>query len=112
MTGADAEITAKLEPEQAITRLDVKAVNLAPPGRVLSGTTHYVVWERGGSGDTWRRVGALDYDEGSRTGSLNGVTVPQLDFELQITPEDRVAPNAPSGAPVFTQMVSKDAARP
>jgi hypothetical protein len=104
-TGADAVITADVKKDQAMTMLEVKATNLPPPDRVMSGASTFVVWQRKDSGATWARVGVLTYDEGKREGQFMA-TVPELTFEVQLTAEREAAPESPGPDAVFFQKIN------
>ncbi len=66
----DAHLIAAVDEKANITHITITAEHLAPPGRLQDGGTTYVVWTRKDDGGVWQRVGALDYDEGDRTGGL------------------------------------------
>ncbi|HKU38842.1 MAG TPA: hypothetical protein VJR89_11865, partial [Polyangiales bacterium] len=44
--GADAKLEAKVDEKRNMTQLDLQAINLTPPDRVVDGGTSYVVWTR------------------------------------------------------------------
>jgi len=104
-TGADAVITADVKKDQAMTMLEVKATNLPPPDRVMSGASTFVVWQRKDSSANWARVGVLTYDEGKREGQFMA-TVPELTFEVQITAEREASPESPGPDAVFFQKIN------
>ncbi len=104
-TGADAVITADVKKDQAMTMLEVKAENLPPPDRVMSGASTFVVWQRKDSDANWSRIGKLIYEDEPRRGQLTA-TVPELSFEVQITAEREDAPEAPATDVVFFQKVN------
>lgn len=104
-TGADAVITADVKKDQAMTMLEVKATNLPPPDRVMSGASTFVVWQRKDSAANWSRVGVLAYEEGKREGRFMA-TVPELTFEVQITAEREAAPESPGPDAVFFQKIN------
>ncbi len=103
-TGADAVIVADVQKEQAMTLLEVKATDLPPPDRVMSGSLVFVVWQRKDSAAPWTRVGVLEYAEGAREGTFKA-TVPEVAFEVQITAEREPAPVSPGPDAVFFQKV-------
>lgn len=103
-TGADAVIVADVQKEQAMTVLEVKATDLPPPDRVMSGSLVFVVWQRKDSAAPWTRVGVLEYAEGAREGTFKA-TVPEVAFEVQITAEREPAPVSPGPDAVFFQKV-------
>ncbi len=104
---ADATITADVNKDTSITRLDIKAEHLAPPGRLQEGGSTFVAWARKADGQQWQRVGAIKYDEGSRKGELAEASVPLTEFELIVSIEKQPAPEAPSGDVVISQKVGK-----
>lgn len=104
-TGADAVITADVKKDQAMTMLEVKAMNLPPPDRVMSGASTFVVWQRKDSSAQWSRVGVLTYSEDKREGQFMA-TVPELTFEVQITAEREAAPESPGPDAVFFQKIN------
>lgn len=103
-TGADAVVTADVRKDQNVTVLKLTATNLPPPDRVMSGSQHFVAWQRKNSDSAWNRIGALAYDEGKREGFLEA-TVPELRFELQVTAEQKTDSASPSPDSVFSQFV-------
>ncbi|HRI62990.1 MAG TPA: hypothetical protein PK156_02100 [Polyangium sp.] len=107
MTGApdaDAKITATVIGENRLTQIAIKAEHLAPPERLLAGTSVYVVWAR--QGDDWYRIAKLDYDANSRKGEVQVATVPLTGFELAISAEKEDMPKIPSTTIIFTQKIS------
>ena len=102
--GADAVVTADVKKEQNVSLVEIKAINLAPPERVMAGSQHYVAWQRKNTDTTWNRIGALAYDADKRTGFLE-VTVPEIMFDLEVTAEQQVGPASPSAEVVFFQKV-------
>lgn len=103
-TGADAVIVADVQKDQAMTLLEVKATDLPPPDRVMSGSLVFVVWQRKDSSAPWSRVGVLEYAEGSREGTFKA-TVPEVSFEVEVTAEREPAPASPGPDAVFFQKV-------
>ena len=103
-TGADAMVTADVKKDQNVSLVEIKAVNLPPPDRVMAGSQHFVAWQRKNSDTTWNRIGALAYDADKRTGFLE-VTVPEVLFDLEITAEAQVSPASPSAEVVFFQKI-------
>jgi hypothetical protein len=108
VVGSDAEVIANINKEQANTRLEIKTTNLPPPDRVEAGTDSWVVWQRRDKGTNWSRVGVLKYDPDARRGELIDVTVPETEFDLQITPESGPSPGAATNPAVFSQRVARD----
>lgn len=103
--GADAAITAKVDEKGSITHLSVTAEHLAPPDRLQSGGTAFVVWARKDDSATWSRIGALTYDAEGRKGALTEASVPLTAFDLIISIEEQAAPASPSPHVVITQRV-------
>lgn len=102
--GADATLKADVHKDQNFTAVDFAARNLAPPARLGETLTTYVVWQRKSDQSDWERVGALDYDDKTRRGTLRA-TVPQVAFELEVTAEDDAQTRSPGGVVVFSQRV-------
>jgi len=105
--GADARMVARVEKAQHSTTVDIDVTNLAPPERVASGAVAFVIWQRKDSTVTWSRVGALSYDEKTRSGSFSG-TVPEVAFNLSICAENRLNVVTPSTDIVFSQRIEKE----
>jgi hypothetical protein len=103
---ADGKITAKVVTENRLTQITIKTEHLAPPERLLPGSTAYVVWARKDSSSDWIRIAKLDYDASSRQGGVEIATVPLTGFELAISAEQQDAPPSPSTTLVFTQKIS------
>jgi hypothetical protein len=103
---ADGKITAKVVSANSLTQISIAAEHLAPPERVLAGSTSYIVWARKDSNSDWIRIAKLEYDAGSRKGSVDVATVPLTGFELAISAENQDMPKAPSTTIVFTQKIS------
>lgn len=102
--GADAKVVAEVRKDLRQTLLEVEAENLPPPARISEGAKAYAVWYRKDASTQWVRIGNLDYDEGDREGKLQG-SVPELEFELEITAEEPSLPVSPSPSVVFAQRV-------
>jgi hypothetical protein len=102
--GADATIKAAISKDQHLTRLNVEAMHLPPPERVTVGTRIFIIWTRKNSEAQWARVGNLRYDATAREGLFEG-TVPEVDFDLQITTEKDDGAQSPSTDMVFTQHI-------
>jgi len=102
--GADATIKADISKDQHLTHLSIAAMHLAPPERVTNGTRIFIIWTRKGNDAQWERVGNLKYDASSREGSFEG-TVPEINFDLQVTTEKDDGAVSPSTDMVFTQHV-------
>jgi len=104
--GADGKITATVVSENTLTQLSIKVEHLAPPERLLAGSTSYIVWARRDSNSEWLRIAKLDYDPSSRKGTVDVATVPLTGFELAISAEQQDMPKSPSTTLVFTQKIS------
>jgi hypothetical protein len=102
--GADATIKADVSRDQHLTRLKVDALNLPPPERVTVGTRIFIIWTRKNTEAQWARAGNLRYDAKAREGLFEG-TVPEVDFDLQITVEKDDGAQSPSTDMVFTQHI-------
>ena len=102
--GSDATIKADISKDQHLTHLKVDAVNLPPPERVTPGTRIFIIWSRRGPDQNWERVGNLRYDASGREGLFDG-TVPEVNFDLQITVEKDDGAASPSTDMVFSQHV-------
>jgi uncharacterized protein YceK len=102
--GADATIKADVSKDQHMTHLLFSALHLPPPERVTNGTRIFIVWTRKGADAQWERVGNLKYDPSSREGTFEG-TVPEVNFDLQITTEKDDGAASPSTDMVFSQHV-------
>lgn len=105
--GADLNVTAEVNSGSNITVLDLLAVNLAPPDRISTGATSYVVWARRNAEAGWVRLGALDYDAESRKGQLLKASTPEIAFDLMVTAESMGTAASPSPDAVFQQRVQK-----
>ncbi len=100
--GADARLSVeRVDGGQLIT---ITAQNLAPPERLGSGFTRYVVWVRAGSAAPQMEA-VLSYDPGSRTARASGIT-PHERFTVVVSAERAEQPGSPSEYIVFTQNVS------
>ncbi|HVZ35814.1 MAG TPA: hypothetical protein VG963_25480 [Polyangiaceae bacterium] len=102
--GADAEIEADVSEQQGQTRLTVSIKNLPPPDRVAPESQHYVAWYRQGPNAIWQRVAALAYEAEAREASLVA-SVPEKQFEFEITAEPAVNVASPSPNVVFVQSI-------
>jgi hypothetical protein len=103
--GADGLIVAEVSAETVMTRLNITVKNLAPPERLVSDGTDFVVWARKDDDTPWQRVGALKYDTEARKGELVGASVPQTRFEMVITLEKQSDPVSPSPSVVISQLI-------
>jgi predicted small lipoprotein YifL len=104
--GADADITATVNSEQNQTALVVHATNLPPPGRVNPNAKHYVGWARKGNTGVWSRLGTVKFDEEKRTAELTA-TVPEQDFDFELSAEADEGVQSPSADVVFSQHVAR-----
>jgi hypothetical protein len=100
--GADAKIEAEVSEQQGQTHLTIAIKNLAPPDRVAPSSQHYVAWYRQGPDKVWARVAALAYEAETREATLDG-SVPEKEFEFEITAEPSVDVASPSPNVVFVQ---------
>lgn len=102
--GSDASIKAAISKDQHLTKLSVDAVNLAPPERVTTGMRIYIIWTRKNSEAQWARAGNLQYNATAREGLFEG-TVPEVDFDMQVTVEKDDNAQSPSTDMVFSQHI-------
>ncbi len=100
----DVHIVADVNKDSAFTSFKINVEHLAPPGRLGDGKK-FVVWAKGAKSQ-WYRVGALKYDDDSRKASIDGVSTPVTAFDMEITVEHEVTPEAPSSDVVFSQHVN------
>lgn len=88
------------------TEVDVSVEHLAPPGRVASGATTYVVWAQPGEPEARpQNIGSMAIDR-DREGELKTKT-PYKDFTLFITPEANPGATEPSNEPVLKAKVGR-----
>lgn len=85
--------------ENGNTDVTVEVEHLAPPARVTSGATTYVVWAKPASQDAAQNLGAMTVDD-SLKGKLQTKT-PLTIFDVMITAEPTPTVAQPSGAPVM-----------
>lgn len=102
--GSDATIKADISKDQHLTHLRIDALNLPPPERVTVGDRIFIIWTRKGPDAQWERVGNLRYEASSREGQFEG-TVPEVNFDMQITVEKDDGAASPSTDMVFNQHV-------
>jgi hypothetical protein len=102
--GADATIKANIHKDQHLTQVKIDALHLPPPERVTNGTRIFIIWTRKNTEAVWARAGNLRYDASAREGTFEG-TVPEVDFDMQITVEKDDGAQSPSTDMVFTQHV-------
>lgn len=104
--GADGTLVAAVSDSQHQTEVTLEMKNLAPPDRVAAGTTQYVAWQRKSSDAVWARLGGLQYDAEARTATLKA-TVPEKQFDFEVTAEKIEAPASPSAEVVVAQRVAE-----
>lgn len=102
---SDTKVVADVQEKQSLTKLEITIEHLAPPDRLSSGGTTFVVWAKKGDA-AWQRVGALDYDKDARKGTIKEASVPLTSFELSVTIESKPDPAAPSSDVVLAQKVN------
>jgi hypothetical protein len=102
--GSDALIKADVSKDQHLTKIHVDATNLPPPERVIPGTRIFIIWTRKNAEAQWARAGNLQYNVSGREGLFDG-TVPEIDFDLQVTVEKDDNAASPSTDMVFSQHV-------
>jgi hypothetical protein len=97
---ASGEVKASTEKNQN-TRLAITVQHLAPPDRLMSGATSYVVWVApAGKEAEPQNIGALQVND-KLEGKLETVTSLQH-FALWITPEPSPRTQAPTGARILS----------
>ena len=84
------------------TDLSIRVKHLAPPSKIVSDATVYVVWIQPKDGDK-QNIGALVLND-NLEGSLDTVT-PHSRFSVSVTPEASGRAAQPGNAPVFTYEV-------
>ncbi len=77
------------------TRVEVKVEHLAPPGKVASGATTYVVWAKPQGSSDAQNIGALRVDDDLK-GTLRTV-LPYEAFKVFITAEPNAQVTSPTG---------------
>ena len=91
----------------ANTRLEISVHHLAPPERVTSGATVYVVWARPfQQGAAPQNLGALQVND-QLDGVLDSVT-PLRNFELMVTAEQAATVLQPSGPPILSAPINRN----
>lgn len=103
-SGADANVTAEIDTQRNLTKVEIKADHLTPPDRILDGGTTYLVWVRRDSGTPWMRLGGLELADEGRTGSAL-LTVSEVAFDLEISAELNATVASPSGKTIFEQRI-------
>ena len=92
--------------DQQNTELSVEVEHLAPPDRVATGATTYVVWTQPlGTETKPQNVGAMHVGS-DRSGSLKTKT-PYQSFDLLVTPEASSTVTEPTNRPVFKAKIAK-----
>lgn len=87
------------------TDLEVEVEHLAPPERVASGATDYVIWVQPQGSQTFQNIGVLEVND-----DLEGkyqTNVPYESFRVVVTPEPNRVATRPSGPIVFDQSISR-----
>ena len=97
-TGADGMLTLR-ERDSGNLLLNLEAAHLPPPARVNEEATVFVVWAQPPDA-TPVRLGALSYDEGARTGTMDATTTYRA-FDVVVTAETALDVAAPSEFVVF-----------
>lgn len=87
------------------TDLKVEVEHLAPPDKIASGASVYVVWAKPDTKEPAQNLGALVIDD-DRKGSLR-TTTPLKHFEVMVTPEASAAVQHPSNEPVMKAKVAR-----
>lgn len=105
--GADLHVLADVNESAKLTKLELAAVNLAPPDRIAAAATAYVAWSRRNAESQWTRLGALEYDVDTRGAKLSATT-PETAFDLMVTAESMATAASPSPEVVFAQRVAKE----
>ena len=100
----DGKIIATPNKDRGMTMLKIDLEHLAPPERLGAGKV-FVVWSKDDKGKL-NRIGALKYDAGSRKGSFEDVTVPQMTFDLIISVEADALGEAPTSDPFLVQHIN------
>jgi len=99
---ADGRITVeKAEGGNSMVTLDVN--HLAPPDRMESGATTYVVWFQK-QGQPAMRAGQLGYDKGKRAGTMRATTT-NRQFDVLVTAEASGVVPSPSDVVIFQKQV-------
>jgi hypothetical protein len=86
------------------TALRVRVKHLAPPSKMVSDATVYVVWIQPGDAAI-QNVGAMTLDD-DLEGRLDTVT-PHSRFTVTVTPEPGARGSQPTNEPVFTSDVER-----
>lgn len=100
---AEGTVTATLG-DNGNTVLSVRVKHLAPPSKMVSDATVYVVWIQPGDADI-QNVGAMTLDD-DLEGRLDTVT-PHKRFKLTVTPEPGPRGSQPTNEPVFSSDVER-----
>lgn len=91
----------KIDQDQIL--INITLDHLPPPDRVEPGLTHYVVWFTA-PGELPVRQQALAYDEEAQVGRAS-IPTSLKELEVQITAEQGIAPDRPSGILIASQTV-------
>jgi hypothetical protein len=98
---AMGEVIANKE-KNGNTQMELKVKHLAPPGRVLAGATHYVVWATPNGGDP-QNIGSLVVNK-----NLEGeykTALPYENFLLTVTAEVNRLETLPNGPEIFRKKI-------
>lgn len=87
------------------TEVKVEVEHLAPPEKVKSGASVYVVWAKPHTDEKAQNLGALAVDA-DRKGKLETKT-PLKQFDVLVTPEASASVDAPTNDPVMRASVTK-----
>jgi hypothetical protein len=92
------------EGDNGNTKLNISVKHLAPPSKMATDATVYIVWIEPRNGAK-QSVGALSLND-NLEGSLDTVT-PHRSFAVSVTPEPNAAVEYPTHDPVFTSDVER-----
>jgi hypothetical protein len=100
MPAAQGEVLA--EPgENGNVRLTLHMRHLAPPEKMTTGATVYIVWVKSTAADgKVQNVGALKPDAALEASLVTMTTLPE--FDVMVTAEASASVQNPSGEPLFT----------
>lgn len=96
--GADGRVTVERGDGGNFT-VDIETQNLPPAERLGDGLTTFVVWFQAPEQQP-TRMGALDYNEGNRSGEMHATTT-HTAFDVIISAEAEATVPAPSDIVVF-----------
>lgn len=102
--GAEGEVITSKD-SYGNTEMKLKIKHLAPPDRIVPGTTNYIVWVQGSGQTQYQNVGGLVVNQDL---SAEYVTrVPFENFQIMVTPEVGLNVATPSGVPVFERQIRR-----